>query len=131
MTSASWILPFSTPCSRVAFLASSSFFSVGGHPHFSDDDVARVDTNVHGLSVCLFATDSLNVDDVFFTVNGDDLAGLFALEVTPHDFHFIVLHQRHTPSVVLSAELFAQTGTHDLSSEVTGRVEMRFSALSS
>ena len=87
-------------------------------------------SDVDGLSVGFFSADSLNVDDVFLSVNGDDLTSLFTFEVTSDDFDFVVFDQWHGSDVVLSSEFFAQTGAHDLSSEVTWSVEMSFSALS-
>ena len=45
-------------------------------------------------------------------------------------FSKFAVNEWHGSDVVLSSEFFAQTGAHDLSSEVTWSVEMSFSALS-
>ena len=45
-------------------------------------------------------------------------------------FSKFAVNEWHASDVVLSSELFAEAGAHDLSSEVTWSVEMSFSALS-
>jgi hypothetical protein len=112
------------------FLGFQELLSVSGHLHLGDDEVAGVQTDVDGLAVSLFSGDSFDVNDVLLSVDGDDFAGLFAFEVASNDLDFIVFNEWHGSDVVLSSEFFAQTGAHDLSSEMTWGVEMSFSALS-
>jgi len=45
-------------------------------------------------------------------------------------FSKFAVNEWHGSDVVLSSEFFAQTGAHDLSSEMTWSIEMSFSALS-
>ena len=113
------------------FLGFQKLLPVRGHLHLRDNQIARVQTDVNGLSVSLFSTDSFNMNDVLFSVNRNHFSGLFAFEVASNDLHFVVFHQRHGSNVVLSSEFFGQTGAHDLSSEVTWSVKMSFSRFSS
>merc|ERR1712217_622444 len=129
MTSACWILPFSKPFSG-GFFSFQQLFPVGGQLHFSDNQVGWVKTDVGGLTVGFFSADSFDVNNILLSVDGDDFSGLFTFEVSSDDFDFIVFNEWHASDVVLSSEFFAQTGAHDLSSEVTWGVEMSFSALS-
>jgi hypothetical protein len=55
-----------------------------------DDDLARGDTNGHGLAVGLLAGDALDLDEVLETVDRGDLA-LAALVGAPNDGDFVIL----------------------------------------
>lgn len=78
-----------------------------------DDNVGGVDAERDGLARGLVASDTLDVDDVFETVDGGDLA-LTALVGATDDGDLVVLADGDAADVVLLTELLAERGAHDV-----------------
>jgi len=94
-----------------------------------DDDLRGVHADGDGLARGLVLGDSLDVDDIFETVDGGDLA--FAALVGASDYSdFIVLSDGDRSDVVLLAELFAQGRTHDSTSDAGRGIVMSLARLS-
>lgn len=94
-----------------------------------DDDLGWVDTEGNGLSRGLFLYDTLNVDDVFETVDGSDLS-LGSLVGAANDLDLIVLSDWDGANVVLLTEFLAQRSAHDGTSDAGWGIEMSLAGLS-
>jgi hypothetical protein len=93
-----------------------------------DDDVAGVDTEGYGLAGSLLAGDTLNVDNIFETVNGGNFALLLLVETTD-DHDLVILADGDAANVVLLAQLLAERGAHDVATNARGSTEVLLARL--
>jgi len=92
-------------------------------------DLGWGDANGNRLAVNLFAGDTLDVDNVFETVNGCDLS-LTALQGAPSNDDFVVLTDGDGADPMLFAQLLRQRSRHDSSADRRRGLEVGLPRLS-
>lgn len=81
-----------------------------------------------GITVDLFALDTLNMDDPAATVHLHNLA-LAALVGSPSDDNLVVLSNGERLDVVFGTKLLAERSSHHLTADVGGSREVGLAAL--
>jgi hypothetical protein len=95
-----------------------------------NDDVGGVKAQGNALAGSLLADDALDVDDVFETVDGGDLA-LLALLGAANDGDLVLLADGDAADIVLLSQLLAEGSAHDDTALGRGRLEVSGAALAS
>lgn len=93
-----------------------------------NDDVGGVDAEGYGLARGLVAGDALDVDDIFQTVDGGDLA-LGALVGAADNGDLVVLADGDGADVVLLTKLLREGSAHDDTALAGGGLEVGGTAL--
>jgi len=94
-----------------------------------DLDLGRSDADWDGLAVGLLAGNTLDVDDVFETVDGGDLS-LTTLVGATLDDNLVVLADGDGTDVVLLTEFLGERSAHDHAAHAGRRREVSLAALS-
>jgi len=95
-----------------------------------DLDLAGSDANGDRLAVSLLAGDTLDVDDIFQTVDRNDLA-LTSLVRASCDDNFVVFSDRKSADIVFLTEFLGKRRAHNRAAHAGRGTEVRLARLSS